>query len=241
MLQKTRGILLHTTNYTDSSIIVRAYTRDFGLQSYLINGVRGKKTKNKASLFQPLTIAEFVATVTDKGRLGRLSEFSIVHPYASVPFDIVKSSIALFLNEILYKALREDHSDPDLFDFLQNALMILDLRTESCSNYHLFFLLQLSRFLGFQPSGNRDEQQAVFDLKEGEFVRQIPSHGYFLPAADSRILGLLMSSDFEHFNGVEMDRATRKRLLQGLISYYQLHLPGFGEIRSLAVLEEVVG
>ena len=113
MLHKTSGIILHTVKYSETSLIVKIYTRDFGLQSYMVTGVRSKKSKNKASLFQPLALVELEVSNTNKGSLQRISEINILHPYSDIPYNIVKSSIAIFLNEILYKAIKEEHADED--------------------------------------------------------------------------------------------------------------------------------
>jgi DNA repair protein RecO (recombination protein O) len=240
MLEKTSGILLHTTNYSDSSLIVKAYTSRFGLQSYMISGVRGKRSKNKASIFQPMTIVELVASGSDKNKLKRITEISVQHPYSSIPYDIIKSTIALFLNEVLFRSLKEEEQDEALYEYLRNALLILDLRAESSANFHVYLMLQLTRFLGFYPQGNYSAAQPYFDLREGSFVASKPAHALSLDQEDSAILDSVLRSGFGELHLLSLDRSQRKKLLRNLILFYRLHIPSFGEMRSPEVLEEVI-
>jgi DNA repair protein RecO (recombination protein O) len=241
MLHKTSGIILHTINYSDASLIAKVYTEKFGLQSYMISGVRGKKSKTKASLFQPLALVDLVVSNSDKPGLQRISEMNSLHPYADIPYNIVKSSIVIFLNEILFRALKEEHPDEDLFLFIKNSLLILDLKTESCTNFHLCFLLQLSRFLGFYPQGAFSENTPYFELIEGRFVSHIPSHNNYLKASTVGFFSELLNTNFEEMHNVKIDSTQRKMLLHSFVLFFQLHIHSFGEIKSLAVLEEVIG
>ena len=242
MLHSTSGIILNSIKYSESSLIVKIYTRDFGLQSYMVNGVRGKRSKQKATLFQPLALVDMqVANSNKGGGLQRISEISIHQPYTEIPYDIVKSSIAIFLNEILYKALKEDHPDEDMFDFIKNSLLVLDLNHGNCANFHVFFMIQLSRFLGFYPQGKYKEETTIFDLKEGTFIRNLPSHSFFLSTKNSSLLNELITASYETIHELKINNKERKELLQAMILFYQLHISTFKEIKSQEVLEEVIG
>ncbi len=241
MLHTTSGIILHTIKYSETSLIAKIYTRSFGLQSYMVSGVRSKKSKNKATLFQPLTLVEMVVSNSNKGTLQRISEINILHPYADIPYDIVKSSIVIFLNEILYKALREEHSDEDMFEFIKNSLLVLDLKHDNCSNFHIFFMIQLSRFLGFFPQGKYTAETPIFDLREGRFINHLPDHFYYLSTQNSMLLYDFISSGYETIHQLKMDNSERKDLLQSMIVFYQLHIASFKEIKSQEILEEVLG
>ncbi len=240
MLHKTSGIILHTTKYSESQLIAKIYTQQFGLQSYIISGVHSKKSKTKATLFQPLSIVDLEVTHSAKGGLERISEINNAHPYASIPYNINKSSIVLFLNEILYKSINEAHPDDDLFEFVKNSLLILDVKTESCSNFHVFFMLQLSRFLGFYPQGNFSSQNSYFDLKEGSFIATIPIHPHYIDNHQSELLNSFINDAYSTIHLIRLDNTQRKHLLQSLILYYQFHISSFKEIKSLSVLEEVI-
>lgn len=241
MLHTTSGIVLHTIKYSESSLIVKVYTRNFGLQSYMVSGVRSKRSKNKATLFQPLALVDMVVSNSNKGSLQRISEITILHPYSEIPNNIVKSSIAIFLNEILYKALREEHSDEDLFDYIKNSLLVLDLKHDNCSNFHIFFMIQLSRFLGFYPQGKHTVETPIFDLKEGRFTNHTPTHVHYLTEQNSELLNNFIGATYETIADLKIDSVRRKELLQAMIAFYQLHITSFKEIRSQEILEEVIG
>lgn len=240
MLHSTNGIILHTTKYSESQLIAKIFTRKFGLQSYIISGVRSKKSKTKATQFQHLALVDLIVTHSEKGKLQRISEISNSHPFSSIPNNIIKSSIVLFLNEVLYKSLNESHPDENLFDFIHNSLLILDLKTESCSNFHISFIIQLSRFLGFYPQGNFSKETSLFDLKEGSFLETIPSHPYFLDAHQSELFDFFLTNGYEDIQLININNSSRKQLLKAVILFYQFHISSMGEIKSLGVLEEII-
>ena len=240
MLHKTSGIILHTTNYSDTSLIVKMYTQHFGLQSYLISGVRSKKSKNKASLFQPLAQVDLEVKNSEKSSLQRVSEINIHYHYTGIPYDIIKSSIAMFINEIMVKSLKESHPDEALFLFLKHSLTILDLEQESCANFHVCFLMGLSRCLGFYPQGQYSQLTPVMDLREGRFTEHYPSHPDYLEPAASSLFFSVMNTGFDSLASLQISRAARKQLLNTLILYYQLHISAFSSIKSLEILEEVI-
>lgn len=240
MLHKTKGIILHTINYSETSLIVKIISPDFGVKSYIVKGVRSKKSKFKATIFQPFALVDMVVSNTDKAELQRISEINILYPYVDIPYNIIKSSIVLFLNEIVYKAIKEQHSDENLFEYLKNSLQVLDLKHENCSNFHVFFMIQLSRYLGFFPQGNYSLSTSVFDLQEGSFVGHSPHHPHYLNAIQSKLFWDLLNAQYDIIHQLEIDKNQRKQLLQALIKYYQLHIASFGEIKSLEILEQVI-
>lgn len=241
MLHKTSGIILHATKYSETSLIVQILTLDFGVKSYIVNGVHGKKSKNKINLFQPMGLVDLVVKHNEKSGLQRISEISVNYPYTEIPYQIVKSSVVLFLNEIVYKAVKEQHSDENMFEFIKNSLQILDLRFDNNANFHIYFMVQLSRYLGFFPEGNYDATYSYFDLQEGKFVRTTPTHVNYLDAHLSELLNGFLGTDYTNLHLITMNKVLRKQLLQALINYYQLHVSSFGDIKSLDVLEEVIG
>jgi DNA repair protein RecO (recombination protein O) len=240
MLHKTSGILLHTVKYSENSLIVKIYTRTFGLQSYMISGARSKKSKTKINIFQPLALVDMVVSDSGKGSIQRISEISILYPYNHIPYDIVKSSIAIFLNELLYKAIKEEHADEGMFEYIKSTLLILDLKTENCANFHIYFMVQLCRYLGFYPQGAHSSETPTFDLLEGRFISHLPHHPHFLTASQSLLLNETINAGYNTIHLLKIDRVQRKQLLESLILFYQLHIPSFGEIKSIQVLEEVI-
>ncbi len=240
MLHKTSGIVFHTTKYSDTSLIVKIFTKQFGLQTYIISGARSKKSKTRATLFQPLALMDLVVSHSEKGGLQRISEINSQHPFISILNNITKSSIVLFLNEVLYKAVKEAHNDDDLFEFIKNSLLLLDLKTDSCANFHIHFILQLTKYLGFFPQGKYSKETSIFDLQEGNFINTIPKHQHCLNKEQSELLNTFITSNYETINEVKIDKYKRKQLLQSLTLFYQLHIASFGEIKSLGVLEQVI-
>ena len=233
MLHKTGGIILHTTKFSESQLIAKVYTRQYGLQSYIISGVHSKKSKTKATQFQPLAIVDLIVTHSEKGGLQRISEINNSHPYTSIPYNIIKSSIALFLNEVLYKAINEAHQDEDLFEFIKSSLLILDYNTENCSNFHIYFMI-------CSISTLRNSQTNLFDLKEGSFINYVPNHPNYLDVRQSELFNIIINSEYDTIHLVKSDNNQRKQLLQSLVLFYQFHIASFKEIKSIAVLEEVI-
>ena len=240
MLFKTSGILLHSVKYSDTSLIVKIFSSDFGLKSYIVNASRNKKSKIKASLFQPLALVEIIVSNTEKAKLERISEINIITPYTNIPYNIIKSTITLFLNEILYRAIKEQQNDINLFEFIKNSLLLLDLKQENCSNFHVFFMIQLSRYLGFFPEGSYSISSSIFDLQEGRFINHIPNHPFYLNEMLSNLFYQFITSEYNSIHKLKLDKMQRKSLLKALIKFYQLHIASFGEIKSFEILEEII-
>lgn len=236
MLQETKGITLKVTNYSESSVVVQIYTEQLGLQSYLINGARKPKAKISVNMLQPFHLLDLVVYQKENNALQRIKEAQHTPVLKTIPLDIVKSSIALFLNEVLYKVLRHQSPDRHLFQFLEHAIIWLDEAEDGLANYHLIFLLKLSHYLGFKPAISNDP---YFDLVEGRFSKQLPAHVYTLQEPYSSYLRDLANSSFSDCNNVRLKREDRSYLLQKLVDYYRLHTENFGELNSLYILEEI--
>src|SRR6201989_1391336 len=183
MLHKTRGIVLKTTDYGESSVITQVFTEKFGLQSYIINGVKKPKAKINRNMLQPLHLLDMV--VYHKGGGGsvqRVSELKNSPVLQTIPYDVIKSSLGIFLNEVLYNSVKQHSEDINLFDFVFSAIEWLDHATEGLANFHLLFLIQLTRYLGFHPAAGTAGSADYFDLKDGVFSRYKPdSISYLSP------------------------------------------------------------
>lgn len=229
MLHKTEGIVLSSIKYAETSIVCRIYTAQFGLQSYLINGVR--KKKGKSNYYQPLSLLELVVYHKENGGLQRIKEVKPAYSYQEIPFKVLKSSVALFLAEILGKSLREEEENPALFHFLKSAFIQLDEQPFD-GLFHFRFLLDLSTHLGFQPNTYNNDLP-FFDLMNGQFVAYKPTHPHFVEAPlISTFAGLVRKEAIKISN--------KTPLLKCLLEYYELHLDGFTKVRSLEVLETVL-
>lgn len=239
MICKTRGIVFKTIKYSDNSLIAKIYTEAFGLRSYMIRGVNNKKSTSGKSAFQPLSILDLVVYEKEKGGLQNIREFENIYHYKSLPFDIRKSCIALFMNEIMYRSIHSEEADSLLFQFLHQSLIQLDEIGTSIENYHLSFLAGLSKCLGFSPMNNFSGANHFFDLQEGLFVADQPMHANFLdPSLSMKLFQLI--TDSEHLNTLLVNAATRNELLSKLLDYFRLHIPGFGEVKSHIVLKDVL-
>ena len=240
MNSKTRGIILQATNYSETSLVVKIYTEHGGLASFIVSGVRTKNSRFKSNVFQPLSLVELVASGSQAQSMKRITEIQLSPPFSGIPGDIIKSSIAIFLSEVIYRSIREEEPNPSLFGFIHNSIQILDLSQASCSRFHIYFMIQLSRYLGFFPHGEYSETSSIFDLKEGYFTNRLPSHPAILDPSHSKILFRLMLSDFENYRDIEISTAATKVLLQALVTYFEIHHTHGNPIKSHTVLETIL-
>lgn len=238
MIHHTKGIILNHIKYKESSIIVNVYTQLFGRQAYVVNRVRTSKNKGNTALLQPLGLIDMQVYHRSKANMQRIKDFRLIHPLKSVPFDQVKRSIAFFLTEMMAKVLREEEQNDHLFDFIYHSVKVFDDDIEGVYNFHLFFLFQLSRFLGFGPGFN-EQREAVFDLMNGRFVPYEPTHGYYITGNLLSKWEQLYSLDVEGLDSLKMSAAQRIELLEVLIRYYELHFDGLGSVKSMDILQSL--
>jgi len=240
MLVTTKAIVLHHFKYSEKSVIAKVYTEKFGLQSYILNGVRTAKSKNKAVYLQPLSLIEINANHKEKKGLHQLKNLQLSIPYTTIPFEIGKTSIAFFIAEILYKSIKEEEANPPLFEFLYNAFQVLDLKENNYVNFHIIFMAQLCHFLGISPQNKTIESKNIyFDLQEGMFLSTQPHHKAFVGSPTSNQLINILNANFSN-NTLLLSYNDRKKLLTLFLDYYSLHLSNFDNLKSLAVLEEVL-
>jgi DNA repair protein RecO (recombination protein O) len=239
MLHKSRGIVLHHIKYAESSLIVKIYTEAFGIQAYLVKGVRSKKSSMRSSMFQPMTLLDLVVYHRPNNDLQHIREAGVAEPFHSISSDIRKSTIALFLSEMLLKVLREGEAHEELFEFLSSSLHLFDMQSEGIENFHLYFLIKLSRFLGFYPQGEPMGKMAYFDLREGKFESERPPHTDQIDGALSMGFYILMQTSVGEINAISITGTLRNDLLNTLLLYYQIHMSGLGMIKSVEVLREV--
>ena len=239
MLQKTKGIVLHTLKYNDTSIIVDMYTELSGRTSFLVPVPRSRKAAVKSVLFQPLSFIEFEADYRPNATLYRVKEAKSFYPFTSIPYDPYKSSMALFLAEFLYRAIREEAENRPLFAYLQHSVIWLDECREGFANFHLVFLMRFSRFLGLYPNTEDYREGCFFDMLNACFVSVRPLHGAFLKPEEASRINLLMRMNYETMHLFTMSRLERNRCLVIMNDYYRLHLPDFPVLKSLDVLKEL--
>jgi DNA repair protein RecO (recombination protein O) len=220
MLHKTPGIVFRFTKFGDTSIIVNIFTETFGLQSYIVNGVRSASAKGKIALYQPLTLLDMVVYYKENTQVKRMKEVKCLHQYHSLHIDVKKSTIAMFLAELLNKAVKDESHAQELYTFISGSLITLDDAEKDYENFHLVFLVKLSRFLGF---GAQNVQEVL--------GRRI------VDVSLEPLLESLLHADYD--THLPMSVAQRRDLLDVLLNFYKDHLDTLGEFKSVPVLKEI--
>ena len=219
---KTKAIVLKYIKYTDNSIIAYLFTQQSGKQSFIIKGIRGKKSKIKINLFHPFSLLEIETVQKAKNNIYSIKEAKPLVVLNNINTDIAKSSIAFFITEIIYKILKDEEIDKDLYNFIEDFILKLE-DAENISNYHLIFLIRLTSFLGFLP--NIDEIKTEFNKNY--------SFDY------TSIFETILTTNEYNIELLGIDKSNRTELLQLILNYYSLHIPNFTEIKSLSILQEV--
>ena len=275
MQETLRGIVLRTVRYGDTSLIVDLFTESHGRMSFMASTLRAKRSVRSVSFWQPLSMVEFSAELLPNGgKLPRPSDVRTYYNYIDLPFSPIKSTLALFLAEFLSAALREEKENTPLYRYIESSLQWLDLADSpaSIANFHLAFLMHLSRFIGIYPnldvSGGRNpnpplstvnaplstvhcqlstlnsqlstlNSQLYFDLLAGTYCDRQPSHAHFLRNEEARVLPVLFRMNYPTMHLFRLSRRERQRILHVLNEYYRLHVPGFPELKSLEILQEL--
>ena len=227
-----RGIVIHTIRYTDSNLIVRILTSQYGLKSFIVRSGKTSKT-NVTHLLQPLTLLEFESEMKENKPLNATKNIRMAHPWQTIPFEPGKSAIVLFLNEILSKTIPDDYLNKPLFHFLWNALILLDDSFEY-NNFHLWCLLEITRHYGFYPQLDA-EKNVYFDLLQGMFVRDKPVHASYLNKEESLVVLNMLDREWPQVQHNLTNSKLRSGTLEGLVQYIRIHLENLREIKSLQV------
>ena len=239
MLEKTRGIVLHQIKYTDSGIVTQIYTRKFGRQSFLIKGMRNKKTGKHNINFQPLFILDMELYYKAAREMQTLKEFSVSFAPYDIYSNIKKSSVAIFLGEVLTSVLKEETPHDEMFEYIEESIMYFENCKESFANFHIAFLAGLSSFLGFEPHPRLEKEDQFFDMLNGIFVPVPPVHGNYANEEITNILADFFVSSYDSISNISLSGKIRNDILETLVRFYSLHLPGLKRIKSLEILKEV--
>ncbi|WP_300433855.1 DNA repair protein RecO [Christiangramia sp.] len=239
MLIKTKAIVISALKYAEADLIVKAYTLSDGLCTYMLKGIlKSRKGKFKASMFQSLTQLEIVANHRGGGKIEYLKEAKVIGNYQSLHTHPVKLSMVMFLAEMLRNAIREEERNEPMFHYLEYSFQVLDT-SDKIANFHLLFLLKLTKYLGFQPEmGIKD--LPVFNLLDGVF-QDFSSNDYCIEGKNVDLLKSLLGTDFDALEAIKMNQSSRNDFLNILLLYYELHIEGFRKPKSLSVLKEIFG
>lgn len=240
MLLKTRGIVLRTVKYGETSVISDIFTEEKGLCSFIGGSVRKAKSQMPFNLFQPMTAVDLVAYHKEGAGANRLKELRAAEIWTAIPFEIHRGAVALFMAEICRNSIQEAEEHPELFDFLLGHLQWLDASPHPIANLHLHFLLGLSGYLGFQPQGSEQSGELFFDLTDGTFSAIPPPHTLILEPEQSQQMLALLESPLEAVHDIPLSRQQRKMLLVKLLQFFQLHLPGFKTVNTPDILDMVL-
>lgn len=243
MTHKTKGIVLRTLKYGETSIITTVYTEQFGIQSYIVKGVRQqtKKSSGKSLYFQPAAMLDMVVYHNEFKTLNYIKEYQWGYLYEHVLFDVVKNTVAMYVVEMIQRSLKQPEANPAMFYLVEDTLKQLDKGNATLTgNLPLYFTLHLCGELGFRIQGEFSRQTPILDLKEGQFINEAPTHNFYieglLAETTSNILAINFYSDLDNFHP---SRIVKKDLLQAYQCYIALHIQDFGEIKSLPVLQEL--
>lgn len=239
MLERTRGIVLHTVAYSDKMSIVQVYTERFGRVAYLLPLSQGRRSRMLRPLFRPFSFLEIDSERSAGQDIFRIKDVRQVEVRQHLHYDPVKNAVVLFLAEILSRLFREPESNPLFFDFLCRSIQLFDILEEGKANFHLWFLLRLSGFLGFLPNIDSYVENGFFDMQEGVFSASIPTHSHVLYPQEAAFFALLMRMNTQNMHRFRFSRDERWRILEHIMTYYRLHNAGFPEIRSLEIMHAI--
>ncbi len=242
MIYTTKGIVLRTIKYGETSVVVNIFTLHFGIQSYLVNGVRTAGKSVKANFFQPSAILEMQVYHNELKNLQRIKEFKWSCLYKNILSDVTKNAVALYMVELLQKCLKQPENNTELFEFCEDAFIQLDIAEDAvAANMPLYFSLQLAHFFGFKLEDTYSNYRPILDLQEGTFIDHIPHHPHFLEGDNSFYISQLLKAQHpDELSEIKLNKMIRRQLLFSIQSYYALHIQDFGQMKTLPVLHEIL-
>ncbi len=240
MIVKRQGIICRSTKYGESSLIVDIFSGDVGMRSYIIGGVRSKRGKSKSAALQLMTLVDFVCydKNDEKNKLLRIKELKYEYVYRSLPFDVIKSSLGLFLLEVTRKAIRQADQNDEIYAFIRDQFVRLDQSEGSIAHFHIYYLIDLASVLGFGIMADYTTERPYFDLVEGHFIERYRDHRYTMDADQSEYMYQYLSGDRSM---ISVPKGMRKNIMERLIDFYRYHIDDFGELRSLEVIQSLYG
>jgi DNA repair protein RecO (recombination protein O) len=239
-LYSTQGIIFRTLKYSETSIICDIYTKDKGLRSFIVSGVRNSKKGSNAAIFIPLNIVDLVAYDADIEKLARIKEINFAYHFSTLNLEVIPSSMAIFILEVCRNAIKEREANEELYNFIIDWIQYLDHNGSINPNLHLLFMYEFSAYLGLEPMKNYSNVMSYFDMLEGAFCTTDPGGEYILDMEDSNLFSYIMDQKREQISTFKTTKIQRDRLTDQWLLYYKLHLPGFKELLSLDVLRSVL-
>jgi DNA repair protein RecO (recombination protein O) len=240
MIYATKGIVLNSIDYSESSIILKAYTELYGMQSFIIKGFTSPRSKFRKSFFQPLSILEIVAYPNPRGEIHLVKDLSPYYHPKTLYIDVKKIAIVFYLNELIFRSIKEQEPNKQLYDFLIEAIEHLDmLKDEDVLLFAIYFSLQLCRFMGFLPEQNSFMQNMYFDLLEGTYKSEKPEHAFFIDQQLTPLFQKLTIAEFDNYQFIQILNTGQFILLKKICDYYAVHVSGLNKIKSMEFLEKI--
>jgi DNA repair protein RecO (recombination protein O) len=242
LIYSTKGIVLRSIKYGETSIIANVFTEVFGIQSYIINGVRTSGKTSKAHFFQPSSILDLQVYHNELKNLQRIKELKWAFLYKNILSDVTKNSVALYMVELLQKSINQPETNADLFNFCEDAFLELDIAgNDVTANFPIYFSLQLASFLGFRLLDNYSEIRNVFNLQEGNFSEEkFAASEHLSPQISFHISQILKAVHPGDLTEIKINRNIRRIILKSIENYYGWHIPEFGTMKTLTVLHEII-
>ncbi len=238
MLTTTNAIVLSKLRFKDNDLIVKCYTQQQGIISYLLKGVfASKKSNKKVAYFQLLSQLQLETDYKSSRSLHYIKDIKTHFLYTTLHTNILKSAIVMFLADVLAHALQEEEQNDGLYSYLQTTLQWLDANS-SFSNFHLLFLLELTKYLGFYPDKSQIETASYFNLVDGEFQHENRSK-YSVSSENLTLLKQLLGTTFDELNSIKINAKQRQSFLALILVYFELHLGNFKKPKSLQILNDV--
>lgn len=235
-----KGIVLRCVKYDDKSFIAHLFTASHGHVSFMVNGTHGKRSGTSTRLFQPLAFLSFQWDMKPNASLQRMKEVRLLFVQQDIPLHPIKRSVAMLLSEFMVYTLRDEASNPDLYQYIEHSIRWFDMVSEGYANFHLVFLLKLARFLGIAPNMEGYSDGELFDLTNGHFMPYGTASETIMSSHDTGLLFLLNETSYESMGSITMNRQDRARMIQYLATYYSIHIPKFPTLQSLEILQQVM-
>lgn len=234
MLIATKGIVFKTVKFQETSLIVKMLTSTHGVQTFMVKGVRSVKANGKAAMFQSGMMLDMIMYYQENKSFKTLKEYRAAHVYETALYDIKKSSVLIFLIEMLEQCVQEENEEEQLFEFISQSLISFDQNAFN-PDFHIHFLMELMKHQGIYPHGEYSENKTIFNIKDGEFIHDTAHHPFVLNQADSYLFGQLLADE-----NIELNRMERKQALSLILKYYNYHSETYRGVKSLSVLEMVL-
>ena len=236
---KTEAIVLSVQKLRDNSSLVNFYTREVGRSSFLLYGAHGKKHSNCAAYLHPLSVVNIDVNLKNSRPLNAIREMKVADHNPELLFNPVKSALSFFVSEVLLRVLRTNEKDDTMFDFLHHSVLMLNESERGLGNFHILFLIRLSRFLGFQPDSFSPSPTCFFDMRQVEYTNMRPLHSQYLSPEDASRMRRLLRMNNRNYPLFRFTKKEREETLKKILEYYEIHTESFGEIKSLEVLKEI--